>query len=102
MVSKGFAKHYATKWLLSHTAAYAVDSEVIKGLHYALDGDMLHVLKGQDIRSCKLSEAEELVECCLNHELAEELTSVIWDMREQSRSGRTIVLDKIREEKVEL
>lgn len=101
MVSKSIAKHYAAKWLLSHTAAYAVDSEVVKGLHYALDGDIIYVLKGKDIRSCKLSEAEELVQCCLRQEIVEELITVIDDMREQSRSGRMIVLDKMREEKVE-
>lgn len=94
MVKKDVLNANASNWLANHPDVYAVDSEIVEGLHYALRGDTFAVLKGRGVRYCGLHETDELVGSCLDPEVADELQDVIVEFREQRSSGREMAIGR--------
>ena len=99
MVSSTKIGIYADKWLANHPAVYAVDSEIIDGLSYALKGNTFAVLRGRDVRYCELHETDELISACKVPMIAEELKSVIADIVDHKNSRREIITGKRRKRK---
>lgn len=80
------AKH----WLDSKTSLYAVDSEVIPRLSYALDGSELLVLRDHDMYRMSLhGEATDWIRKCTVPEMAEEMAEIVDDMINYRRGSLT-------------
>ena len=78
----------ARQWLDNNTALYAVDSEVIPKLSYALEGEELLVLRDHDMYRMSLhSEAADWIRRCRIPEMAEEMRDVVNDMIENRRGS---------------
>ena len=75
----------ACLYVNSMMSVFAVDSEVVKGLTYAIEGNTFKILYKHDLWSCELHEAEKLIQSCVMPELAEEMREILDDMVEHKR-----------------
>lgn len=88
MIYKSYAKYYPQTLLANEPDTFAVDSEVVNGLAYAVYKDNFFVLRGHDVRFCPLNEVWDLIAMCKVDELKTEMKEIVEDIIIFDRGGR--------------
>lgn len=88
MIYKSYSEYYPTTTLANMPDTYAVESEVIKGLAYAVYKNHFFVLMGHESRFCPLNEVWDLIAMCKDDELKTEMKEIAEDAIIYDRGNR--------------
>ena len=80
---------YYPEVLLGHSMnTFAVDSEEVKGLHYAVHKGHFVVLMNHDVLFCPFDEIDDLLAICSNDRVKKEMKEIADDMIAFGRGER--------------
>ena len=85
-MKKEWIKSYARQWLDSKPALYAIESEAVPRLLYAVKGNDFMLLRDHWIYHLDLhEEADEWIRKCTVPEMAEEMAEIVYDCKNNKR-----------------
>ena len=88
MIYKSYSEYYPTTTLANAPDTFAVDSEVVDGLAYAVYKGHFFVLRGHDVRYCPLNEVWDLIAMCNNDDMKVEMKEIAEDAIIYDRGNR--------------
>jgi hypothetical protein len=88
MIYKSYAKYYPQTLLANAPDTFAVDSEVIDGLTYAVHKGHFFVLRGHDVRYSPLNEVWDLIAMCRVDDMKTEMKEIAEDIIIFDRDNR--------------
>lgn len=88
MIYKSYSRYYPQTTLANMPDTFAVDSEVIKGLAYAIHKGHFFVLWKHDARFCPIDDVWDLVAMCRNEEMRAEMEEIVRDIIIFDRGNR--------------
>lgn len=88
MIYKSYARYYPQTLLANAPDVFAVDSEIVDGLAFAVYKDNFFVLRGHDVRFCPLNEVWDLIAMCKHDDLKTEMEEIAEDIIIFDRGNR--------------
>lgn len=88
MIYRTKTKYYPHSYLGCRPDIFAVDSEVIHGLVFAVQDDHFYVLKGKEAMVCPMNEVNDLIAICTNESLQAEIKEIADDIIQYDRGHR--------------
>jgi len=94
MIYRSKSKYNPQNYLASRPDIYAVDSEVAKGVTYAVYKDNFFVLRSTEAMFCPMNEVKTLISMCLDDDMRAEMKEISDDMINYDRGGRHYAIFK--------
>lgn len=88
MIYRTKTKYAPQNYLASRPDVYAVDSEVAKGVIYAVWKDCFFVLRSREAMFCPMEEVGVLISMCKDDEMKAEMKEISYDIINYDRGGR--------------
>ena len=88
MIRRGWSKYYPDTVLVNSPDIFAVDSEIVDGLAYAVYEDHFVALRGHDVLFCPLREIRTLLSMCKVDAIRKEIKEIAEDMIVNERGER--------------
>lgn len=94
MIYKAYSRYYPQTTLSNNSDIFAVDSEVISGLAFAIHKNHFFVLRGHDVRFCPMEDVWDLIAMCKDAKLQAEMKEIVEDIILYDRGSREYAIFK--------